>query len=89
MEGKRRKAREIRTVNGKVLRIQDGSKRTDRNKGNSSFKKDRGRGRTFRYIQEVKKRDWNENAFLRPNGLREHDRTATPCRGHGPVRKKK
>ena len=35
-----------------------------------NYKKERGMGITFRDLREVKRRDWNENVFVRPNGLR-------------------
>ena len=35
-----------------------------------ALKMEDGRGRTFRDIQEVKRRDWNENVFTRSNRLR-------------------
>ena len=39
-------------------------------------------------IGELKRRDWNENVIVRPEGLREDAETAISCRGPGPARKK-
>ena len=46
--------------------MQDISQRRDRKKGKASVKEDGGRGITFRYIREVKRRDRYENVFVRP-----------------------
>ena len=46
-------------------------------------------GKHFRDIREVARRNWTENAFAWPNGLRENAETAVSCRGPGPARKKK
>ena len=47
------------------------------------------KGETLRDLRWVKKRDWNENVFALPNGLRENAETAISCRGPGPARKKR
>ena len=47
------------------------------------------KGETLRDLRWVKKRDWNENVFALPNGLRENAETAISCRGRRPARKKK
>ena len=65
MEGNRKKARRY-TAHVEVEGVQDISQRRDRKKGKASVKEDGGRGITFRYIREVKRRDRYENVFVRP-----------------------
>ena len=67
MAGYRRKPRRG-AVHRQVARAHDRGKIKDRSEGKASAKKGDG-GRTYRYIGEVKKRDKNENALARPNGL--------------------
>ena len=70
MEGVRRRPRRY-TVYREVWRAQDRSKRKKRRKGKVSTKKEGERGETLTDILGVKGRYWDENAFARPNGLRE------------------
>ena len=41
-----------------------------------------------RYLRGVERRNRNENAFARPNRLRENAETAIACRGPGPAMKR-
>ena len=56
------------TVLGEVWGVQGSNKRKGR--GEASVNKKGGRRRTVRDMREVKGRDWDENVFVRPNGLR-------------------
>ena len=46
-------------------------------------------GGTLTDLRAVKSRNRNQNAFARPNGLRENAETAISCRGPGAARTKK
>ena len=41
------------------------------------LKKEGGSGTAFRDVREVERRDWNENVFVRTNGLRENAEKAS------------
>ena len=67
--------------------VQDRRKREYRRKGNASVKTEYGR-EPLRDIREVKRRDWNENVFSRPNRIRENAEAAISCREPRPPRRK-
>ena len=77
------------TVHREVCGVHDRSKREYINKAKASAKKRSEGGGILGDLREVKRRNKNENVFVRPNGLHENPETAISCRGSGPARKKK
>ena len=77
------------TVHGEVWGAQDRRKTKDRKKRKASMRQEGGRGRAYRDLREIKRRDWYENIFPWPNRLRENAETALSCRGPGTTRKNK
>ena len=77
------------TVHRQVCGVQDRSKRKDRNKGKASAQKHGEGGGTLRDLRGVKRRNRNENVFVRPSGLHEDAETAISCWGPEHARKKK
>ena len=86
MERYRRKPRRD-AVHREVWGVQDRIKRKGAHKGKA--KKQGEKGGTPGDLRGVKIRDWNENAFARPNGLRGDAEIVISCRGPGPARKEK
>ena len=64
-------------VRREVWEVRGRRRRNDRQKGKPGATKQGGIEKTLRDIQEIKRRDRNENVFARPNGLlRENAETA-------------
>ena len=87
MEGYRGKPRRC-DVRREIWKVQDRSRRKDREEGQAGDKEQGGLGEALKDTRGIKRRDGNENLFARPNGLREIAETATSCRGPGPDIKK-
>ena len=69
-------------VHGEIARYKTEEKERRPKKGKAGVKKEGGTGRAFIYIrEEARRRDWNESALVRPNGLRKNADTVIWCRG--------
>ena len=90
MEGNRRKSRRhtilpVEKFGGHMTEVQERIERRER----LVLLKTVREKNVCSYIREGKRRDWNENVFARPSGVRQNAEIAISCRGPGPTNKKK